>query len=363
MYNLNYNVTNCRLNKPQGRPFVPSPRYDPYSASLVLAIPGQIFYSGYYNVFNMTFPYNDISAYIRNGEFNDSTNQFNKTGKLYDTAFTGSLGLFGTSSLGNFQTNFTSSGYEYCTFLSGGTAIKVENEALTGVGVNLGTASAWTIETWAAFDVTSSFITSSAGTGSQGNVINAFPTRQIAQKYTDGVSDSSSYYFVAGYTGDNFYPLDSVFSGIVTGSVLGTVTTKAGIITPPTQNVDEVIFPYQLNKNIWSGSYNETYKFNHYAFTYTPTGSNGGIYRTYFNGGLVNSEGIAGPMNQIPNINTLLFGETTFGNPASASLRPAMYIQDFRMYNGTNKNYTGSQFPVPQSMIIAKKEPYPSIPS
>jgi len=37
------------------------------------------------------------------------------------------------------------------------------------------------------------------------------------------------------------------------------------------------------------------------------------------------------------------------------------FIQDFRMYNGTNKNYTGSQFTPPESMIVGLKEPYPIV--
>ena len=67
MYNLNYNVTNCRLNRPVGRPFIPTWRNDPYSASIVLAIPGAIFKNGYVNVFNQVTPYDDISAYIKSG--------------------------------------------------------------------------------------------------------------------------------------------------------------------------------------------------------------------------------------------------------------------------------------------------------
>ena len=60
MYNLNYNVTNCRLNKPVGKPFVPSPRLDPFSASLVLAVPGNIFTAGYVPVFNQKSEWDDI---------------------------------------------------------------------------------------------------------------------------------------------------------------------------------------------------------------------------------------------------------------------------------------------------------------
>jgi hypothetical protein len=57
---------------------------------------------------------------------------------------------------------------------------------------------------------------------------------------------------------------------------------------------------------------------------------------------------------------TYLFGDE--GNASTIQTngqQPGAYFQDFRMYNGTNKNYTGSQFQVPPSMVIGKVEPYP----
>jgi hypothetical protein len=268
MYNLNYNVTNARLNRPIGKPFLPSPSYDAYSASLVVAIPGNIFYSGYYNVFGMQFPFSDISAQIRSGIFDYSTNQYQKVGTNVQTNYTGSLGSFGTASLNQFTNNFTSSGYTYSVLMTGSVALNVGTSSL--LELSSGSAGAWVAEGWFAFDNTGSY--KIIGPPEAEELRDTQPSRPVVWKYKGSTQASSSYVFYAGWTGQNrstnpYY--------ITTGSI-------AAFIQPVSSSTfySEVgIYP------IVSSSY-KAKQFNHYAYSSEPT-ANGATYRTYFNGQLV----------------------------------------------------------------------------
>jgi hypothetical protein len=342
MYNLNYNVTNARLNRPVERPFVPTPRFDAFSSSLVVAIPGSIFKNGYVNVFNQISEYDDISAYIISGSILDEeTNAYFSLSTTQSVVLTGSLGYYSASVDVN---NFASEDYRTSLFFTGSIAAKIAAYPGNGSGVNLNTTKAFTIESWVAFPQTASFRSASAAPPDTFVVVDARPNRTLARKYVDTVTSASSYLYEVGWTGD-----------VATGPDFNVVSGSSVFYIDSTDSEQEF---YPVSSSTWT-----PYQWKHYAVSYTaPSGSESGIVRQYINGTLVSQVAKnANNMQYAENTPTLLFGDDEFyaGNEASSSQVAGAFYQDFRMYNGTNKNYTGSQFTPPQSMIIGVAQPYP----
>lgn len=356
MYNLNYNVTNCRLERPAGRPFVPFGRPDPYSASLVVAIPGSIFKSGYVNVFNQVNEFDDISGYLKGGAvFNEDISQYTPAFSSYSTQLTQSIGV-----TGSYQpielTSFSQNGYSTSIFFTGSIAVKLSSDsALTSSkgGTNLGSGSNWCIETWAAFDVTSSIVSRSGAYPTE--KFFGGPNRPLAQKYTEGLVESSSYLTYIGWAGkQNTGTEPNLISGSV---VLYYDAPNLGIV--PNIPVEWFAAPTSM-----SYSTQQPLQWRHFAISYS-TGSvprSKGTFRFYVDGMLQTSASYDGNAGQIYNTPaaTLLFGDDgTFDPIVGNAGNNGAYFQDFRMYNGSNKNYTGSLIPIPQSMIVGKFEPYP----
>jgi hypothetical protein len=340
MYNLNYNITNCRLNRPVGRPFVPTPRFDAFSSSLVVAIPGSIFKNGYVNVFNQITEYDDISAYIVSGSvLDETTNAYFPLSTNQSITLTGSLGQYTASSAVN---NFASQDYRTSLFFTGSIAAKIAAYPGDGGGVNLTTTKEFTIESWVAFPQTASFSSASAAPPDTFVVVDARPNRTLARKYVDTITAESSYLYEVGWTGDTSPGADFT---PVSGSSVFYIDDSTG---------EQEFYP--VSSSIWT-----PLQWKHYAVSYTITGS-AGIVRQYINGTLVSQVAkSAQNMNYTPTTDTLIFGDYEFfaGNADSSSQVAGAYFQDFRMYNGTNKNYTGSQFTPPDSMIIGVAQPYP----
>ena len=341
MYNLNYNVTNARLNRPVGRPFIPQPRVDPYSASLVLAVPGAIFKNGYVNVFNQINAFDDISAYIKFGAVLDES-----TGKYISNSATHSMALitgsFATGSYTASSNVVAFSGYDQSIFFTGSKGVVASPDTGSTDGVNLSSTKPFVIEGWVAF-TTSSAVVGNSMTSS------GFPQRVLAQKYLEGGGfpfGSSSYLSIAGYGGPTV--LDGPPSFPVSGSLIFYTNDDANPI------LEESFFPQSSSKF-------NALEWKHYAVSYTPpSGSEAKVVRLYINGTIVGRGNMIYGIDSAVNTPTFLFGDD--GNallPAQRPQVPGAYYQDFRMYNGTNKNYTGSQFPIPESMIIGSQEPYP----
>lgn len=332
MYNLNYNVTNCRLNRPVGRPFIPTWRNDPYSASIVLAIPGAIFKNGYVNVFNQVTPYDDISAYIKSGStINELTNQYYPVSGNHQIETTGSLGIYTASYSVN---NFANVGYESSIMFSGSIGLKVSKDSGLGNGTNLSISKSFVIEGWGAFDVTSSYISKSAGTGAPGDQ-SIWGERIFAQQYRSGDLFSGSYYTAVNLLTDT-----------------GTAVFSGSMYFVDNYDIAEtVIYPQSSSLGIPK-------QFRHFAYSYTAASSS---LRMYIDGALIGKGQLTNEFDYNPQLFLQLFGDEgeSYTNAASASQLPAGYFQDFRMYNGTDKNYTASLIPVPESMIIGYKEPYP----
>lgn len=353
MYNLNYNVTNARLNRPVGRPFVPSPRFDPFSASLVLAIPGSIFKNGYVNVFNQTAEYDDISAYIVSGSvLNEETNAYFELGTNQNVILTGSYGSYSASFDVN---NFSNIGYRTSLFFTGSVACAIPHSGTAGSGLNLTSSKSFTIEAWVAFPQTASYATASGNPSIEPIlVVDAVPNRVLAQKYIETLPDSSSYLYVVGWSG-NTAP-DGIPRGYTpqSGSSVFYVDYES-----PAQPGNEIEL-YPASSSGWI-----PYEWKHYAISLTANSgsTDNGIYRQYINGQLISQVEGRFPMNFSPAASTEIFGESNpFINPFnadSASKVAGAYYQDLRIYNGTNKDYTGSQFTPPPSMVIGEFQPYP----
>ena len=363
MYNLNYNVTYCKLNKPQGIPFRPSPRFDPFSGSIVLAVPGNVFTSGYVSVFNQTNPWDDISAYIKGSTFNVDTSKYETpfSGSIHTMTPTGSVGVITSSSIIN---NFSGSGYETSIYSSGYKCIQVSLDTGSKEGINLDYTKNYVIECWVGFEQTASLYNPSSSFG--------FPNKAMAIK--EGQSPSgqpvpnatSSYWWMPGWGGKPESGINNYYSG---SSAMG-------------------MYPFAFNDigndNNWAwgtSSYQWIpLEWHHYAVSYQTSGSNvNGTTRLYRDGGLIGERVIEGsegvgynefvPTSSLGTNNAPLY---ILGSPfeifpydsvtsglSQYDTGSAWYVQDFRMYNGTNKNYTGSIIPIPQSMIVGFQEPYP----
>jgi hypothetical protein len=352
MYNLNYNVTNARLNRPVGRPFVPSPRLDAFSSSLVLAIPGSIFKNGYVNVFNQINEFDDISAYIVSGAIIDeTTNAYYELGTNQNVLLTGSYGSYSASFDVN---NFSNIGYRTSMFFTGSIACTIAHSGTAGSGLNLTSSKSFTIESWVAFPITASFATASGGVTEPIIVVDAVPNRVLAQKYIETLPDSSSYLYRVGWSGNTAPAGNPRGYTPQSGSSVFFVDYES-----PAQPGNEIAL-YPASSSGWT-----PYQWKHYAISLTANSgsSDNGIYRQYIDGKLISQ--IAGrfPMNFSPAAPTEIFGESNpFIDPFnadSASKVSGAFFQDFRIYNGTNKNYTGSQFTPPPSMIIGEFQPYP----
>jgi hypothetical protein len=333
-------------------PYLPQPRVDPYSSSLVLAIPGAIFKNGYVNVFNQVSEYDDISPYIVSGSIlNPNTGKYYELSTTQSVLLTGSYGSYSASFDVN---NFLNDGYRTSMFFTGSKACSIAPSGLAGSGLNLTSSKSFTIESWIAFPATASYATASGPPGNETVVINAIPNRVLAQKYQETIPASSSYLYVAGWSGNTAPPgLPRGFTPVSGSSVLF-IDYKDGL----GENKELNIFP--ASSSGWI-----PLQWKHYAVSLTaPTGSSdNAFYRQYINGTLVSQLASRLAINFSPTTPTEIFGESNpFIDPfneASASQVAGAYYQDLRIYNGTNKNYTGSQFTPPQSMIISELEPYP----
>lgn len=339
MLNLNLNIIGSSVNQqgqPQKNGFAPYTYTDPYSSSLVLAIPGQIFYQGYDALFGATSAWSDVSTTVRSGA------KGNYTGSL---AVTGSNR---TSIASVYGTPWDRYGYTSSLYVPPLAAIGGVTTGTQNLGVNLSTASAWCVEAWVAFPYSAS--------GQQ-------PNHYLAMKAVDpsGNNANKSYGFpivtaLKPNNPDGNWP---------TGIGVAPLTASLGINVYNTSYTGNV----QNSQTLWptssaasnTGSMN--YQWNHIAYSldyYSFGGTTYPIYRAFWNGKMIleqpNISAIAGPptaslgtpFKQIPTTPTQLMGvvedniyASTPGQTTNLSQSAAIF-QDFRMYNGTNKNYTAS---------------------
>lgn len=361
MYNLNYNIINCRLNRPTGKPFVPTPRLDPYSASLVLAVPGSVFTAGYVPVFNQTNGFEDISNYIKSASFDYNTSKYTSPLTAHITTVTGSASSPGFVTASTALNKFVDQGYLTAIHATGYKALQVSTDTGSLAGINLDYRQDFVIESWIAFDSTASLTPYSASISGSISYW-GLPNKALAIKESETTSPgigSSSYWYMPGWGGKPDPGVTQYYSG---SSWFGT-------------------YPYRVStdtrENTWATE-NESWnplEYNHWAISYTASTK---VYRHYYNGTLIGTGSLVGDvLNPNPLTSTSASNAAPLfilGSPQSIypynqetsnlniyNTGSGWYIQDFRMYNGTNKNYTGSQFTPPESMVIGIKEPYPIV--
>jgi hypothetical protein len=341
MLNLNLNIIGAlqpRIFRPNNIFVV---RNDEFKDSIVVAMPGTLFEDettvtpGDYS-FGMKNTWDDISAYVRGGT------DLPPIGNNLNTVYTGSIlssSIYPTSS-----TAFPTEGYTGATRMNGANSFIVSESFATGSGTNLSFERNWVMETWIAWENTGSWNTGSA-------IPQITPNRIFAWKYNIG-SFNSSYFWDA----INTYTIGPPLVLGVSGS-LKFVYDYDNVPGPGSGEI-------QIIPTI--GSAIVPYEWKHIAISYT-TGSgpsSGDRYiRQYVNGNLISIDNVYDnavirvdvnePMQIMGSIDEGPNREIPGGYSGSA-----VSWQDFRVYNGTNKNYTGSIIPIPESMVTTLNTPY-----
>jgi hypothetical protein len=319
MLNLNLNILGAlqpRIDRPGVFYFV---RNDEFKDSIVLAMPGTLFINDQNGQpsFEMSSSFDDISAYVRGGANNPPSGSnipmLYVTGPFYSASIA-------TTPLSPFTYDLqTSDPYSGSTRLDGSNGFIANRLYDEGQGLNIGFGSSWVIESYVAFEET----------GSYPPGIFFTPARVLAWHYNpDGWFWDSNFgapsppFVATPLTGSNRFIYDSV-AGPTPAEF--TITGSSGAAVVP-------------------------FEWRHYAISYTASSRD---VRLYVNGILLNTtnipEGriIAGNSNNPINI----FGTVDTGSfPESYDFSAASF-QDFRFYNGTNKNYTGSVIPLPESIV------------
>jgi hypothetical protein len=337
MLNLNYNIIGS-VNIGGAQPFragaVYSVRNDIYSSSIVVAIPGNLFRDGdYQNQFGMVNSWDDISAYVKAGP-NGAPIGSNLSVEVISS---GSGVLYPTSSVIKWPTG--DSRYDESLFVNSTSSLRVLTTFPAKQGANLSYSSSFVIEHWTAWNVTASL---SASGVVEPIDYNYSPTRLTAYKYDPGAPSTAAYVWETTWGGD-------VDAGIGFNLVSGSARWIWDFNNGAQQT------EYYLNG---TSSFTTTpYVFNHYAVSYTAVDTLDPQFdryvRIYINGIIQNQFKVPTnvDINQDPAELLQIFGALDTGGDVYAG-RGQAYYQDFRMYNGTNKNYTGSLIPLPESMVV-----------
>jgi hypothetical protein len=332
MLNYNLNLIGTARQNRNIEGFAAFPRLDPYSASLALAIPGTVFLQDYDPLFGATNPYDDISGYIK----------FGTTNQNLPTQLTGS----GVMQPNVNTNNFTAQGYPSSLYVSGSIAA-LFSSSVAYQGLNLSTGALQNnpndvgclIECWVAFPVTGS-VSGSLGAPTTN------PYRLAAAKpkllRAPILSDVFNYAFDPGFSGDRD---DTAPIQYVSGSIR--------FIQEGINNTEKQFLPSP------SGSRTITqYQFKHYAISISAPWDNGVASnntraRMYINGELMTDEQVTSQFSSsIEPVHLFGYvGTDGAGNPWGGT---EAFFQDLRIYNGTNKNYTGSMIPLPESMVVAR---------
>jgi hypothetical protein len=184
------------------------------------------------------------------------------------------------------------------------------------------------LETYAAYDITASYLPPPEG---QFCCPTVYPSRTAAWKYNpDG------------------WLWDSNFNGDTTGypTWLPAYTGSNRFIYESLQDAPFLEFTIAGDKNKPSAVV--PYVWKHYALSYTLEDR---TVRMYVDGALIATSSIPSTRGLIsdPSEKLQVMGavDPIFG----AYNNSLMHFQDFRLYNGTNKNYTGATIPLPDSMV------------
>jgi hypothetical protein len=315
--------------------FAPYIYPDPYSGSIVSAIPGAVFKQGFDNLFGMDNIWDDISSYVRGTGVpigSDRTITPQGTGTIVSAS----------------ATPWDRYGYPNSLLIPSNSLLNAGTDSGTFEGFNIPSASYspsgsnfnWAAECWVAVPISSSFV---------------LPNRSIVRKENS--------YNLNLFSGTNDTALvwqnnaQSKYTGPLTASLTMNVINPTGS--------DPLI--YQANGTMGTSGSNvmTSFEWHHIAFSseyfqcdpISPTGTHT-IYRGFFDG----REIFAAPINMCG------FVERIPKYPSRQPANPALIfgdlfgeteglMQDFRFYKGTNKNYTAS-FDVNDVYPIVIARPY-----
>lgn len=333
MLNLNYNIigsSNIGGVQPFRAGAVYSVRNDPFSASIVVAIPGNLFYDGdYENQFGMNYAWDDISAYIRGNGTPIGSNL------TVSTTTTGSFAII-SASTDTIKWPAGDARYDTSLMLDGTSSLTIQNTWGAKEGANLSFSASFVIESWIAWEQTAS----ATYVGPTENDYSWTPDRYLVYKYDPANPATSQYLWNANWGGDTD---PGIGSNIVSGS-----SRFVYDYTTPPLNYENYLYS--------TSSLNITpLQWIHYAVSYTSKSLIDGFFdrylRIYINGQCKNEYkvGISENLNQDTTELLQLFGAI---DPPDVYKGSKAYFQDFRMYNGTNKDYTGSLIPLPESMVV-----------
>lgn len=346
MLNLNYNINTTQVVQrgEEKAGFAPYVNTDPYSSSLVVAIPGQIFYQGYTPLFGAsTEPFYDVSSYIKG------------VGTPYSLTATGSNSA---AIKGQIGTPWDRYGYTSSLFMP----VQAALNAGTSASFLIDNSTPWVVECWASFPTAS-------------NATN--PTRFLLNKVGDfgAVNDTKNSFSVG-------------------------LASFTKVANPNDGNYPTNTGPYPVSGGLFVQIYDSTNLNNYHYFTYWPASevsssfSSGSWHHLAVSMQLVNPYG-----TQYCQFNGFVDGiqvfqqympfpsvgaPTPISSPNAASTEPmllmgnlfeytqlqlnpvgtpdtwvtssATVFQDFRFYKGTNKNYTASfdVNSVVQPIVIAR---------
>jgi hypothetical protein len=320
------------LPQEQRTGFAPYIYPDPYSGSIVSAIPGAVFKQGFDNLFGMDNIWDDISSYVRGTGVpigSDRTITPEGTGTIVSAS----------------ATPWDRYGYPNSLLIPSNSLLNAGTDSGEFEGFNIPSASLspssslfnWAAECWVAVPVSSSFV---------------LPNRSIVKK------DNS--YNLKLFSGTN--NTDQVWQNNAETKYTGPLTASLtmDVINPAFTNP----LIYQANGTMGTSGSNvmNAFEWHHIAFSAEATDCTGvtpyTIYRGFFDG----REIFAAPINMCG------FVERIPKYPSRQPANPALIfgdlfgeteglMQDFRFYKGTNKNYTAS-FDVNDVYPIVIARPY-----
>ena len=340
MLNLNYNIIGAQ------QPFLYRGalqyivRNDPYGEYIVLALPGSTFRDNQQQLqFGMTDAWDDISAYVRSGE------QYSPSGSnleiiVSSSANTASSSISASSVIIKWPTQ-QDGRYVSSVYMNGANSLVPNKNWNKFEGANFSFSSSFVMEVYAAFTDTASAIL----TDPVDNVYDYTPKRIFGWKYDPSTPSSSQYLWNGNYGWDKQPGIETI---VISGSNALNYTIASGSYGG---------LPRELPLYPISSSVLTPYEFQHYALVYS-SASYGAIparqLKLYQNGVLISN--VTVPINEEMNQDTVellqVMGAVDSAYLIGAYSGSQVFFNDYRIYNGTDKGYTGSIITPPPSMVV-----------
>lgn len=330
MLNLNYNIIGANQPFVYRGALAYQPREDLFSGSIVVAMPGALFFDGLYEKqFGMENAWDDISAYIRGGAGNAPI------GTNLEVIYSSSLEPTSASIFVTQSNAFdaTTARYNEAVALNGANSLVINKTWAEKEGANFSYSSSFVIESYVAWH-------DELGVTPQSQPDTWFPARYFAWKY-DPFSPSGSQYLWDGNWGGD---VDPGFGE--------TYVSGSGRFAYTSQSLDERFVTPTSSLDIPVG------EFRHYAIVYTSgsevinevTQSN--QLKLYIDGQLRGRRTVEGEFNQDTAELLQVMGAVDASFLIGGYSGSLVSFNDYRVYNGTDKDYTGSLIITPQSMVV-----------